>query len=228
MDKIIIGVTGLIGAGKDTVADYLVNTYEFRRESFATSLKDAVGNIFGWDRTMLEGKTAQARAWREEVDTWWATQLNMPHLTPRWVLQYFGTDVLRNNLHDDIWIASLERKLLSSTDNIVISDCRFKNEVAMIRGNGGVIVQVQREPLPAWHNIAELANAPKGPDGVYPPSRDIAIAALKMQKIHPSEYSLAGVSPNIVLDNTGSINELYSQINNLVTNLRRATANPTT
>ena len=50
----IIGVCGLIGAGKDTIADYLVNVHEFRRESFANTLKDAVAAVFGWDRTLLE------------------------------------------------------------------------------------------------------------------------------------------------------------------------------
>jgi dephospho-CoA kinase len=57
----IIGVCGFIGSGKDTVADYLVNFHEFRRESFANTLKDAVAAVFGWDRTMLEGRTKTAR-----------------------------------------------------------------------------------------------------------------------------------------------------------------------
>ena len=49
----IIGVCGFIGSGKDTIADYLTNFHGFRRESFAGSLKDAVAQVFGWDRTML-------------------------------------------------------------------------------------------------------------------------------------------------------------------------------
>jgi cytidylate kinase len=54
----IIGVCGLIGAGKDTIADYLVNVHGFRRDSFAASLKDAVAAIFGWDRDMIESQIA--------------------------------------------------------------------------------------------------------------------------------------------------------------------------
>ena len=42
----IIGICGLIGAGKDTAADYLVNFHEFRRDSFAATLKDAVAAVF--------------------------------------------------------------------------------------------------------------------------------------------------------------------------------------
>ena len=48
----IIGICGLIGSGKDTAADYLVNFHEFRRLSFAASLKDAVSAIFNWDREL--------------------------------------------------------------------------------------------------------------------------------------------------------------------------------
>ena len=34
----IIGVVGFISSGKDTIADYLVNIHQFRRESFANTL----------------------------------------------------------------------------------------------------------------------------------------------------------------------------------------------
>ena len=57
----LIGLVGLIGSGKDTVAERLVTDHGFKRDSFAKSLKDAVGNIFGWDRLMLEGQTTESR-----------------------------------------------------------------------------------------------------------------------------------------------------------------------
>ena len=44
----IIGVTGFIGSGKDTIADLLVTNHKFKRVSFASSLKDAAANVFGW------------------------------------------------------------------------------------------------------------------------------------------------------------------------------------
>ena len=65
----IIGIVGLIGSGKDTMADYLVNVHGFRRDSFAATLKDAVSAVFGWDRDMLEGRSRSSRAWREQPDT---------------------------------------------------------------------------------------------------------------------------------------------------------------
>ena len=144
MNNIIIGFVGFIGCGKDTAADYLVNFHGFRRDSFANTLKDAISSVFGWDRTLMEGRTAESRRWREEVDSWWANRLNIPHLTPRWVMQYWGTDVLLNNFHDDIWIASLENKIQKTKDNIVISDVRFPNEIKSIHRSGGLVVRIKR------------------------------------------------------------------------------------
>ena len=68
----IIGIAGFQGSGKDTIADYLQNIYGFKRDSFASTLKDAVSSVFGWDRELLEGRTKESRAWREQVDAWWS------------------------------------------------------------------------------------------------------------------------------------------------------------
>ena len=81
----IISISGLIGSGKDTIAEYLINNHGFKKDSFAATLKDAVAAMFGWDRAMLEGATPETRALREQVDQWWANRLGIPHLTPRWV-----------------------------------------------------------------------------------------------------------------------------------------------
>ena len=208
----IIGVCGFIGSGKDTVADYLVNFHEFRRESFANTLKDAVSNVFGWDRTMLEGRTKQAREWREQVDPWWAERLNMPDLTPRLMLQLWGTEVCRRGFHDDIWIASLENKLRNSKDNIVISDCRFPNEIASIRKAGGLIVWVKRGELPEWYDAAVSMN--KGEVG----NMSWSISKEKIAKlgIHASETAWVGTKFDAELDNNGSIDDLYTHVKNLV------------
>jgi len=208
----IIGVCGFIGSGKDTIADYLTNFHGFRRESFANSLKDAVAHVFGWDRTMLEGRTKQAREWREQVDPWWAERLNMPNLTPRWILQYWGTEVCRRAFHDDIWIASLENKLRSSTDNIVISDCRFPNEIKSIRNAGGIVIRVIRGEEPDWFEDAASMNL--GSQG----NMTWALSKERMSKlgIHASETAWVGTKFDHVLDNNNTIDELFAQIKSII------------
>ena len=202
----IIGVCGFIGCGKDTVADHLVNQHGYRRESFAGTLKDAVASVFGWDREMLEGKSAEAREWREEVDEWWAKRLNMPTLTPRWVLQYWGTEVGRKNFHTDIWIASLENKLRKSKDNIVVSDCRFPNEVSSIKNAGGKIIWVKRGEDPKWINTAKKAN-----DGNI-----LAINAMTELGVHSSEWSWLNTEFDIIIDNNFTLEDLYSSIEKVI------------
>ena len=217
----IIGVCGFIGSGKDTIADYLTNFHGFRRESFANTLKDAVAQVFGWDRTMLEGRTKMAREWREQVDPWWAERLNIPTLTPRWVLQYWGTEVCRKAFHDDIWIASLENKLRNSKDDIVISDCRFPNEIKSIKNAGGIVVRVVRGAEPEWYQDAVNMNA-----GDKNMSYALSSERMKRLKIHASETAWVGTNFDAVMDNNDTIDELFAQVKDLVSNHLDATERP--
>ena len=208
----IIGFVGLIGAGKDTAADYLVNFHGFRRDSFANTLKDAVAAVFGWDRTLLEGRTKEAREWREQQDDWWTNRLGRV-ITPRWVLQYWGTEVCRTGFHDDIWIASLENKMRKTGDNIVISDVRFPNEIKAIHNAGGIVVRVKRGEDPDWYKDACDVNAG---DKCMNYSR----AKTRMEKlgIHASETAWCGTKFDAVVSNDSTIDDLYNQIQDLIKN----------
>ena len=200
----IIGLSGTIGCGKDTVADYLVNIHRFKREAFANSLKEAMSVIFGWEWALLEGRSKESRIWREQVDPWWAKRLNMPELTPRWVLQYVGTEVIRQNFADDMWIASLENRLRQRTDNVVITDVRFVNEIKMLRSLGAQCIEVKRGQQPDYYEIARLANA----------GDDVAQQKLADMDVHKSETNWIGSEFDHVLDNNGSFDELYANIDN--------------
>lgn len=212
----IIGICGLIGSGKDTAADFLVNVHQFHRESFAASLKDAVSAVFGWDRDMLEGLTKQSRDWREQPDAWWSQRLKQP-ITPRKILQQWGTEVCRQHFHDDIWIASLENRIRNSAKDIVISDCRFPNEIAAIRQAGGLIVRVTRGAEPDWYDHAVKYNA--GPKKI-----GWAIGRHHLEKagVHASEYSWIGTKFDAVIDNNQDLEHLYQQITDLVQDHRDA------
>jgi len=216
----IIGVCGFIGSGKDTIADYLTNFHGFRRESFANSLKDAVAQVFGWDRTMLEGRTKQAREWREQKDAWWSERLGMD-ITPRWVLQYWGTEVCRKAFHDDIWIASLENKLRNSKDDIVISDCRFPNEIKSIKEAGGIVIRVKRGDDPEWYRDAADMNA-------GPKCTNWALASGRMSKlnIHASETAWVGTKFDATLTNDTTIDDLFAKVKDLVQDHPASTSLP--
>ena len=209
----IIGIAGFQGSGKDTIADYLQNIYGFKRDSFASTLKDAVAAVFGWNRELLEGRTTESRQWRETVDPWWANRLNMPNLTPRLVLQLWGTEVARKAFHDDTWIASLENKLSKAHNDIVITDVRFPNEIQAVRNAGGIVIRVVRGPEPSWYETALGANA-----GILPDQE-----LLKQLGIHPSETAWIGTDFDAIIDNNADgLDPLFAQVKDLVLSLQPA------
>lgn len=198
----LIGLLGRIGSGKGTVADELVNTYGFRQDSYASTLKDMTATLFSWDRAMLEGDTAESRAAREEVDVWWSEQLGIENFTPRLALQLIGTDVFRNNFHQDIWVLSVMARYRGD-EHVVISDCRFPNEVQAIRQAGGRIIQVDRGLPPIWWLTAKDAA-----NGVVE-----AVELMdEFYNIHSSEWAWANESPDELIHNDGTLEELYSMV----------------
>ena len=207
----IVGFVGFIGSGKDTAADYLVNFHGFRRDSFAATLKDSVACVFGWDRTLLEGRTKESREWREQPDEWWSERLGKP-ITPRYILQFWGTEVCRNGFHNDIWIASLENKIRKTQDNVVITDVRFPNEIKSIKNAGGKVFRIKRGLDPEWYQ--EAVNYNQGPTNMR---WSLSKMALDRLQVHASESSWVG-NPSIDadIDNNGTIDDLYRQLKSQV------------
>jgi hypothetical protein len=211
----IIGITGFISSGKDTAANYFVAQHGFKRDSFAGALKDAVASVFGWDRELLEGLTPEARIWREQVDPWWSSRLKMSNLTPRWVLQYWGTDVCRFGFHDDIWIAALENRLRHRNGHTVISDVRFPNEIQAIRNAGGIILWVKRGPMPEWYECALEENSTPW-DSQWLLEDAGQLMPQRYPQIHQSEWAWVGSVFDYELENNGTVDELYSKLSNLL------------
>ena len=162
----IVGLVGAAGSGKSTVALRLATHHGFAVNSFAAPLKDAVAAIFGWRRDLLEGDTPESRAWREQVDTWWAARLAMPALTPRFALQHIGTEVMRGAFHEDIWLASLQRRLHGAAGHVVVSDVRMPNEAAAITAAGGVLIRVDRPGTSAGTHATEAGASTMAVDAV--------------------------------------------------------------
>jgi hypothetical protein len=154
----IIGICGLIGSGKGTVADTLIAEHNFKKLSFADALKDGVSTIFNWDRKMLEGDTKESRDWREQQDSFWTKETGK-EITPRLVLQLFGTECMREGFFDGIWVSLVKQKILNNPQqNWVIPDVRFPNEIKAIKELNGNLWQVRRGNKPLWWATALSIN----------------------------------------------------------------------
>jgi len=208
-----IGLLGNIGSGKNTVAQYLA-TKGCVPTSFAGPLKDLCAHVFGWERNMLEGETDESREFREGVDLYWSKKLGIHNFTPRLALQLIGTDVMRNHFNQDIWLSSLEyrvKKLHNQNECVVISDCRFRNEVDLISRMGGITILVERNEKPEWYEIALAAN------------NGDAVAKHIMKKdfkdVHTSEWDWIGCEINYTVKNTGTLEDLYANIDVIIDKL---------
>ena len=210
--NVIIGLVGLIGSGKDTVANFLINKHNFYRESYADSLKNAVSSVFQWDRELLEGNTVISRQWREEEDEWWSNRLGF-RITPRLVMQQWGTELCRYAFHDDIWIASLEKKLLDQTDkSIVITDVRFPNEIKLIHELNGKVVHIRRGKQPEWWGIAVTANTTT--DTILRDNLEQTL--IHKKQVHASEWSWVGHKTDYVLNNNSTLEKLEENVDNML------------
>lgn len=134
----VIAICGLKQSGKDTIADFLVSQYGYKKVRIAETLKEMCTMLFGLNQDQIEGSM------KDQVDTRWG-------VSPRQIMQFFGTEVMQYQIQHLIpntgrtfWIKSLlERHAHEST--IVISDLRFIHEWEMIKqkyGQNALILKV--------------------------------------------------------------------------------------
>jgi hypothetical protein len=193
----IVGVCGLIGSGKGTVADILVEEHNFKKISFADKLKDSVAELFGWPRHLLEGDTTESRSWREQQDDFWTAETGRI-ITPRLVLQEFGTECMRQGFFDGIWVSIVKQQITADPyTDWVIPDTRFPNEIKMLQTIGGQVWCVTRGETPSWFsNYREQGIVPKD--------------------IHASEWAWGQTSFNEEIANDGSLDDLRNQVSDLL------------
>jgi len=120
--RIILGITGKAGSGKDTVANYLVRNHNFVKLHFADPLKDICRKLFRFSEEQLDGSA------KENIDPRYGQ-------SPRWIMQQVGT--FFRNIYPSVWIDYLTHKI-ESLDNgtaalrIVVADVRYLNETTAL------------------------------------------------------------------------------------------------
>ncbi|SMB96859.1 Dephospho-CoA kinase [Thermanaeromonas toyohensis ToBE] len=106
---------GKAGAGKDTVAEYLVKRHGFRRYAFADKIKQIAMEL-----------------WPEEFR----------YRKPRWLLQQVGSKL--REIDPLVWVHYVFRQIEQERpERVVITDGRLEEEYSVCRSAGFAVVEVR-------------------------------------------------------------------------------------
>lgn len=146
----LIGLLGQKRVGKDTSADYICNKYDFVKLSYAQPLKDICKILFDFTDEQLYGNA------KEIMDQNWG-------ISPRIIYQYIGTDVFRKDINkiipdigNNFWIKLMKIKCDEiPTQNKVIADIRYQNEIDQVHQLGGIVIKIVRSLTSDSHGFDE-------------------------------------------------------------------------
>ncbi len=146
----VLGISGKLGSGKDTVAEMIIrhSPEVWKQTAFAKKLKQIVSILaqVPYETTLNQaGKNHMV----DEFD-----------LTVGEMLQQIGTNVLRG-WNENVWIKSLLLELKSEVGtNWLITDARFPNEADFLKNNGSFIIRVNRPVNPVAEASGRDLNHP--------------------------------------------------------------------
>lgn len=136
----VIAVCGFKRSGKDTVADFIVNNFGYKKIKISEGLKNMIKCTFNMTEEQLETDV------KDHVDDRWG-------VSPRRIMQFMGTEIMQYEIQKimpeigrNFWIKTLVDKYIDKypNDMFVISDLRFIHEYEMLKKYNPCIIRVDR------------------------------------------------------------------------------------
>lgn len=127
--QLVIGISGFVGSGKTSVAEWFIGNHGFKRFSFADPIREMM-MVLGVDEATLRDPKK-----KEE-----------PHnalmgRTPREAMETLGTAWGREIIHPQLWIGQFALRTRKAR-MVIVDDVRFPNEVQAIREIGGKVFKL--------------------------------------------------------------------------------------
>lgn len=133
-----IGLAGYAQAGKDTAADGLASE-GWRHVSFAEPMRRIASAI---NPIVDYGDHGEIR-YNKAIDLFGYERAKQLFPEMRRFLQRFGTDGMRAEFGEDVWI-NHAFSLIGNRERVIISDVRFPNEADAIRERDGEVYRIVR------------------------------------------------------------------------------------
>lgn len=168
----LVGVAGRARAGKDTIGQIMLQLYGFAPFSFSDELYREVSDAYGVDVSWLKDDQVKDREWAalsldlcsdngfvevatKKLDAEMRQSVGQVYLlpgktelSPRWVLQTWGTEYRRAQ-DPDYWVNRADERLMqiysAGAPGAVNVSVRFGNEYDWIRSCGGTLIRVERK-----------------------------------------------------------------------------------
>ena len=140
---ILIGISGKKTSGKTTCAEIIKELFPNKTIiiNFGDAVKESLKVIFDFSDSELYGDD------KEKVNEFW-------NITPREVMQFYATDLMRNQLSKrfetistNLWVKCVEKKIIKLLNKdviVIIADLRFMNEYEMIKKYNGITLRINR------------------------------------------------------------------------------------
>jgi dephospho-CoA kinase len=195
-NNIIIGLVGVERSGKDTIADYLVANHNFKKHNMANPIREIAKIMFNWTTDLLTGPA------KDIVDP-------ITGIKPRDFFTWFGTDIAQFAIYEQfpalestipprtIWARAMTAfiKTYINSHNIVIPDIRFIHEAKALLDTGGILVRISN------------------------PDRETDAQLNKYDLAQLMSSSNTYINAATTLNNTGTVPELYDNIETLLDSL---------
>lgn len=192
---LVVGIKGPKFSGKDTFATMLLEENSKNDDpvpmhafAFAYMLKKTCGMVFHLSHEQLHGSKEE----KEAVDPRWDK-------SGRELMQLWGTEIGRA-IDSQVWVKNLNLQIESwakgikggsSTAVALVTDCRFLNEAAYVRSEGGLIIEIQRDD--AFTGLLEG---------------------------HASEIEMREIRADLLVDNNGTLEDLRESAQTVLEVLR--------
>jgi len=217
----LFGISGRIGSGKDTVGEIIQKLCltnkgpNFEIKKFAGKLKTIGSLISGVGVEKFEDQDFKKQSMGEEWE-----------MTYREFLQKLGTEAMRDNLHENVWInalfadykprvtyqmeildlgaSDLQREKIgkpvnSEYPNWIITDMRFPNEMEAVVKRNGVTIRVIRD-----------TTCPEC--GVTGGHKMYVHKDKSLTDLHPSETALDDADFDYTIHNSGTLEDLVDTV----------------